>query len=197
MARTLRVPLLAVTVTRLLIENNRSEHHRALFSAISKPLPPEEKQRILEQYWQPHRRRVGTAIKTFLSHRHRVIHLGVHSFTPILDETPRNFDIGLLYDPARRFETAVARKWRDALHACTPHLRVRMNTPYRGTADGLTTALRRSYPAARYAGIELEMNQGLIRTGGRFSSDLTAALCTTLQQVLTPECHASRGRTRR
>jgi len=43
-------------------------------------------------------------------------------------------------------------------------LRVRMNYPYSGTSDGFTTQLRKQLPAARYAALEIETNQGLLRT---------------------------------
>ena len=33
----------------------------------------------------------------------------------------------------------------------------------RGWTDGLTTTLRGRFPATRYAGIEIEVNQGLLR----------------------------------
>ena len=46
-----------------------------------------------------------------------------------------------------------------------PEFALRRNSPYRGTADGLTTALRRRYPANRYIGIEVEMNQRLMKSG--------------------------------
>jgi hypothetical protein len=39
---------------------------------------------------------------------------------------------------------------------------VRRNYPYRGTADGFTTYLRRQFSARKYLGIELEVNQSLL-----------------------------------
>ena len=47
-----------------------------------------------------------------------------------------------------------------------PELRVRYNYPYRGDSDGLTTWLRKKHPAARYLGIEIEINQRLVGTRG-------------------------------
>jgi hypothetical protein len=49
------------------------------------------------------------------------------------------------------------------LRAEWPTLRIRRNYPYRGWTDGLTTALRGRFPATRYAGIEIEVNQALLR----------------------------------
>ena len=51
------------------------------------------------------------------------------------------------------------------------------NRPYRGTADGLTTALRSRYLPSRYFGIELEVNQ-------RFFSDQHSLAAAALQQIV-------------
>jgi hypothetical protein len=51
--------------------------------------------------------------------------------------------------------------WLHALHWEAPHLRVKKNYPYRGWTDGLTTTLREQFPAKRYVGLELEVNQAL------------------------------------
>jgi hypothetical protein len=40
-----------------------------------------------------------------------------------------------------------------------PAFSVRRNYPYRGTADGFTTYLRRQLSSSPYLGIELEINQ--------------------------------------
>ena len=56
---------------------------------------------------------------------------------------------------------------------------MRRNAPYRGNADGLTTALRRELPASRYEGIELELNQRLIASAAQRRA-LAAALAALL-----------------
>jgi predicted N-formylglutamate amidohydrolase len=88
-----------------------------------------------------------------------VLHVAVHSFAPELNGVVRHADVGLLYDPARRGESAFCHRWADALRQEVPTLRVRANYPYRGTADGLTTFLRGRFGAGRYWGVELEVNQ--------------------------------------
>jgi hypothetical protein len=70
-------------------------------------------------------------------------------------------DIGLLYDPGRAGEKRFCQYWRAALRARDPDLRIRFNYPYRGAADGHTTALRKRFSARHYLGIELEVNQRL------------------------------------
>jgi len=102
-----------------------------------------------------------------IAHGNRVIHLASHSFTPVLDGVVRNADIGLLYDPARPGEVELCRRWQAKLEARAPGLRVRRNYPYTGRSDGFTAWLRRRFPADRYVGIELEINQQQLASGRR------------------------------
>jgi hypothetical protein len=60
-----------------------------------------------------------------------------------------------------------------------PGLRVRRNAPYRGSADGLTRALRDELPASRYLGFEIELNQRWIATAAQRRA-LAAALAAHL-----------------
>jgi predicted N-formylglutamate amidohydrolase len=103
------------------------------------------------------------------------VHLAVHSFTPVWDGVPRPVDIGLLYDPGRASERALAQALERALRARLPALRVRRNQPYRGVSDGLPTALRRTRSPAAYAGLELEVSQALVADAGAWP-----ATCRTL-----------------
>jgi predicted N-formylglutamate amidohydrolase len=160
-ATSLDAPLVANTVSRLLIEPNRSPGHPQLFSEFTRRLPREEKERIRALYYDPHRGAVEAVVRSALRTHARVVHIGVHTFTPVLDGRRRRADAGLLYDPARRMETIFCDLWMIALARVAPSLHVRRNYPYRGTSDGLTTALRRKFPAARYLGIELEVNQAI------------------------------------
>jgi predicted N-formylglutamate amidohydrolase len=159
LARRLAAPLLYSTTTRLLVELNRSLHHRKLFSEFTRDLPPAEQESILDLHYFPYRRRVEAAIARALSEGDAVLHVSVHTFTPELNGVARTADIGLLYDPCRPSEKRLGVAWRDALRRLRPDLRVRRNYPYLGKADGLTTHLRRLWPDERYAGIELEVNQ--------------------------------------
>jgi predicted N-formylglutamate amidohydrolase len=113
----------------------------------------------------------------------RVLHIGVHSFTPARRGVVRPMDVGLLYDPSRRFEVAIARAWRAALRRVAPELVVHRNAPYRGVDDGMTRALRRRVPDRDYAGIELELNQKWLRRG-RFPPALVRAILVSLREVL-------------
>ncbi|MCB1139224.1 MAG: N-formylglutamate amidohydrolase, partial [Leptospiraceae bacterium] len=87
-----------------------------------------------------------------------VLHISVHSFTPVLDQQVRNCDLGILYDPTRQREKSTALAIQSALD--TGGLRIRRNYPYSGIADGFTTWLRKRFSDKVYSGLELEMNQG-------------------------------------
>ncbi len=163
MARSQQAPLLAVTTTRLLVEANRSPDHPDLFSRYTRGLDPEERDRILRVYYLPHRREVRAWIAGKAESGGRVLHISVHSFTDILDGHTRAVDIGLLFDPARAAESDLCRVWRSGLQAACAE-RVRFNEPYLGTDDGLTTALRKTFPDGVYAGVEIELRQGLLTT---------------------------------
>jgi predicted N-formylglutamate amidohydrolase len=163
-ARLLRARLLVATTTRLLVDLNRSPSHARLFSEFTRGLPRHDKERIVAEHYLPHRRAVERAIAQARARRGFVVHLAIHSFTPVLDGIVRRADVGLLYDPARSPERALCESWRDALLAAEPARLVRRNYPYRGTSDGLATALRREHGVTAYAGVEVEVNQRLLVT---------------------------------
>lgn len=184
LASILAATLHATTVTRLLIDANRSLHHRHLFSEWSRGLPQQAKQQVIDTCWQPHRQRLTDAIEATLAAGEVALHIAVHSFTAELDGVRRDADIGLLYDPQRHRETRFAATWATTLRQLDPTLRVRRNYPYRGVADGLPTALRRRYPDTDYLGFELEVNQ--VRLAGRRAQTrrIHAVIANSLSQQL-------------
>ncbi|WP_305042914.1 N-formylglutamate amidohydrolase [Geoalkalibacter sp.] len=182
LAAELDAPLAAATVTRLLVDLNRSPHNRrGLFSELTRPLPAAEQAKILIRHYYPYREAVTRQVQALLDSGRGVVHLAVHSFTPVLRGQVRNADIGLLYDPARSLEADFCRAWAERLHRLAPTLRVRRNYPYRGASDALVTGLRRRLPAAFYLGLELEVNQALALGGGPVWKDLSRLLATSLR----------------
>lgn len=161
--RALSSPLVTATVSRLIIDCNRSITHPACFSAFTQGLPHQEKQQLIQNYYQPFRQRVESLIQTKIKKGIQVIHLSIHSFTPVLNNIPRNADIGLLYDPKRNEEKKLATQWRKRIIKENEQLRIRMNYPYRGIADGFTSALRKQYSERNYLGFEIECNQALTK----------------------------------
>jgi predicted N-formylglutamate amidohydrolase len=183
MARRLRTPLLAVTWSRLFVEANRSPTNRRIWSRFTAGLPKEERDRILEKWWRPHRRAVEEAVEKG-GRGGRVVHVAVHSFTPELDGEVRNADVTFLYDSRRKHEAELCRRWAAILHRLDPTLRLRHNYPYLGKADGLATALRKRHPETRYVGVEIEVNQAMV--GGRRWRRLQEDLAASLRELLAP-----------
>lgn len=161
LARHFEAPLHAATMSRLFVELNRSLHHPMLFSEITRALSQGEKTRILAQYYYPYREAVEKDIADLSKRGKAVLHLSVHTFAPDLHGMRRQTDVGLLYDPSRERELNFCAAWQTAFQTLHPSIRVRRNCPYRGTADGFTTYLRKLFSQDRYAGIELEINQQL------------------------------------
>ncbi len=180
MAAILGVPLIAASTSRLLVDLNRSLRHPQLFSEFSRALSAEARTQVLAEIYQPHRARVIKAVERAVTSGGFCFHVGVHSFTPVLNGVERHADLGLLYDPARAAEAALCRRWQ---RLASGALRVRRNYPYRGVADGLTTALRRRFSSSAYAGIELEINQArLLATPGRI--EIAERAAATLSAAL-------------
>ena len=180
LARALGAELIAATTTRLLVDLNRSPHNPAVFSELSRGLTRDRRNALLSRYHRSHWNCVRAAIAARTG---GVLHVAVHSFTPVWRGAKRNFEMGILYDPQRRRERSLATAWQRRLRAELPRPGVRRNAPYRGNADGLTAALRREFPAERYLGLELELNQQAILAVAERRA-LTAVLASTLAATL-------------
>jgi predicted N-formylglutamate amidohydrolase len=156
MATKLNVPLFACRTTRLLVEANRSLDSAELFSEFSNQLNLAEKQQISDKYYFPYRNRVEQAITHTPG---PVLHISVHTFTPVWEGQEREVDIGLLFDPESKKDTDICTSWKIILEELLPECSVRFNEPYSGTSDGFTTYMRHQYPRPDYVGIEIEVNQ--------------------------------------
>lgn len=184
MARHLGAPLVEARATRLLADPNRSSRNRDLFSEWTRGIDRVERDSILDRYWRPHRDAVEQRVRESLGNRGPVVHVSVHSFTPEWNGAERRVDIALLYDPGRAAERAFADRWLECLRDARPDLRLRRNNPYRGTADGLTTHLRRVFGADRYVGIELEVSQRFPLGAPAEWRRVRRLLCETLRHVI-------------
>lgn len=196
LAAACRAPLVASTTSRLLIDLNRSLHHRHVFSPITRAVSAAVREQIIEEHYRPYRDEVESFVAQTVSSGQRVIHLSSHSFTPELDGVVRRTDVGLLYDPRRPGEVETSTRWQRSLAAVAPQLRVRRNYPYAGKADGLTSHLRTRFPPGDYVGIELEINQRIVLAAGRPWTEVRRALIDALHVATDPEQHRGReGRT--
>jgi predicted N-formylglutamate amidohydrolase len=170
-------------VSRLLIDCNRSLSHASCFSEFSNTLSADEKQTLINQYYQPYRERTQAIIEGHIKQGYQVFHLSCHSFTPELNGITRNAGVGFLYDPARHGEKEVARLWHGLLDQQTEY-RIRMNYPYRGSSDGFTTYLRKQFSEHDYLGMELEINQSLLLQDKASVDAIHLALSNSLAELL-------------
>lgn len=185
LANQFGVRLLSAVVSRLVVDLNRSPGHRHLHIRAIARQPQKVRQQILASYYYPYRNAAERLVAQGVLSHGRVIHVSCHSFTPKMNNVERRADIGLLYDPARERERALCMRWQSALGRLCPDLVVRRNYPYRGSDDGLTTALRQKFPPQAYLGIELELNQKHLRGPPRqwaaLRESVIMALAATLQ----------------
>lgn len=156
--------------SRLFIDLNRSLWNKTVFSEFWDGLESGEnsEENAFTKYYALRKK----AFAYYLNYRDEVenfvrsaeiplVHLAIHSFTPVLNGEERDADVGILYDPKRSMENKIADVIIDEIHKRAPELKVRRNYPYLGKTDGLCTTLRKI--SKQYAGFEIEFNQRLFR----------------------------------
>jgi predicted N-formylglutamate amidohydrolase len=181
LASAFDAPLVSSTISRLVVDLNRSIGHPRLFATPIRDSSAALRAAIIDRHYRPYRDEVEAFVARFVALGRRVIHISSHSFTPELDGKVRQADVGLLYHPARRGEAELCARWKRSLAAYAPDLRVRRNYPYAGKGDGLTSHLRRRFPDRVYVGVELEINQRIVFGGGRRWTALRAVLVESLR----------------
>lgn len=156
------VPVHFATVTRLLADLNRGPASPTLLSEFSSRLKGEARDRMLARYHMPYRTLAEEQVNSLIARQGPpVLHLSIHSFTPVFDGVVRDVEIGLLYDPESPLELDFCTRLGAILEASGRNWRVRHNYPYRGTGEGLIQTLREKLTPGSYAGINLEFPQGL------------------------------------
>lgn len=168
LSRRLDAPFFFSTTTRLLVDLNRTARAKTRFSSITRSLTQEEQEEILREHYQPHWDRVWAEVERGRDRGGLVLHIASHSFTPIWKGRVRRCDVGILFDPDRKPGAALARAWQLELQRSEPDAIVRRNYPYRGWTDAMTTEFCRRLPASQYIGIELEVNQGILKSPRRW-----------------------------
>lgn len=182
-SKALHSTLIHSTTTRLLVDLNRSRDNPDLFSKFSRCLTTSQRQTLLRRHYEPYRKSVLRRIDSIHRRSSIAIHLSIHTFTPRFRGKWRPLEVGLLYDPASATETQLCLDWRDALRRIGCRARVRMNQPYAGIDDGLTTMLRKQFPSNHYAGIEVEINHRLFKQGQSYQTALVAQLIQAWNDV--------------
>lgn len=184
LAKHLNTDCYSGSVSRQIVDCNRSLHHPSLFGKHLPHLSKGEKEEILNLYYYPMRTQTLNFIRNNLQQNRRVIHLSVHSFTPIWNGELRPIDLGFLYDPTRKTERELVDALIRALRNNEPDFRYRRNAPYLGKADGHCTALRKQFSNEVYLGLELEFNQSLIDSTGKPGHGIKAILKTMIHTLL-------------
>ena len=103
-------------ISRLLIELNRSLHHKNLFSEFTKELPLSAKKELIAEHYLPYRNSIENEISK-------------HIHNSKIDK-----------------EKQIASFLKETILSKTTDFRVRYNYPYLGKMDGFTTYLRKQFP---------------------------------------------------
>jgi predicted N-formylglutamate amidohydrolase len=183
LARALSAVLVTSTVSRLLVELNRSPRHRSLYSTVMRAAAPAVRDDVRRRFYEPYRAAVEAAVRGAVRRGRRVVHVSSHTFTPVMNGAVRRADVSFLYDPARAPERRLCRQWQRALQAIARY-RVRRNYPYRGASDGLTRYLRQRFTPDEYVGVELEINQKHVRRAGAAATRVRANVVAALRVAL-------------
>ena len=184
LAEVLGAPVHLGAQSRLVVDLNRREDNPDVIVettyGLAVPgnvgLSPRDREERIARFHRPYRE-AARADALRLAERGGCLHLSIHSFDPSLDPVARAFDAGVLFDPSRSPEDALAARLAAELGA--RELSVRLNEPYLGTPEGLTSWLRAQIPQERYVGIEIEACQGWMDRPGalmRFAGELAAAV---------------------
>lgn len=176
----LKITPIGCHTSRLLIEANRSLDSHQLFSRYSNALPDHEKRKLIDEIYIPYRQPIEQLLR---ESKKPVLHLSIHSFTPIFNGEKRLVDIGLLFDPNREMETRFCKQYQSSLFHYLPEFKIKFNEPYRGTDDGFTTYLRTLFKDKEYLGIEIEINQKFISDLNPVKENLLYGLNKVLEQT--------------
>lgn len=145
--------------TRLLVEPNRSIHHRDLFSPFTTALSAEVKADLLSNYYLPYRNQVESFIRQYIDQQ--VIHISLHSFSSKSGNQDRTCPIGISFDSRNKAERGIAEVWKKCIRELDSKTAVRYNYPYRGNSDSFISYLRKIFPE-NYLGFELEIRNDKI-----------------------------------
>lgn len=172
------IPSVQGRLGRLILDLNRSENNPKLWSEWSDNLSDSEKEQLKQDIYWPYRNELEGLIRSGFEHFQTVIHLSFHSFTPLFFGQVREVELGLLYDPNHKLESAFCEAWAVRLKEALPGMDIRTNEPYAGTDDGLTSIYRKRF-GSNYAGLEIELSQGITQGDGSRFQEVCKILCRT------------------
>jgi predicted N-formylglutamate amidohydrolase len=183
----LDTPAVLAGVSRLVIDCNRdlSDHDCIVEESHGVRIPgnlgltADESARRVRDYYEPFHLAVDHLLRSWRP----AFLLSVHSFTPVLGNHERKFDVGLLFD---RFESD-ARRLGNLL--ADSGFAVRYNEPY-SAHDGLIYSARVHGRRNGVRYLEIEVNNRLLREPSGVNA-VTAALCRVLSRFQGERCGSS------
>ncbi len=188
-ALALDAPIVLGKYTRLVADLNRSPTNAAAIPVhafgVDVPgnaaLAEAERAERLERFHRPYWTEVFGDIERALRSSEVVVHLSMHSFTPVYRGVTRDLDVGVLFDPGRELDRRFAELCLSTLRA--RGLAALANEPYHGLDDGIATALRAVHPEDRFVAVEIELSHRTFPLGAALESPLTIAVADALIEV--------------
>lgn len=157
LARALSTVAVLAHFSRLIADPNRAPDSSDVFRASAEGRTIELNRRIDDDdgarrlaLWEQYHRTLDREVEN----SHAAVLLAVHTFTPSYEGSPRDMELGVLFDE----EESLADELRVAL--ARSGFRVAMNAPYSGK-DGLMYSVDRHARRHRRRALELEMRQDL------------------------------------
>jgi len=168
LAAAIHAPIILGQYSRLVADLNRSPENlesvpsNAFGVAVpgNSHLSHEDREKRLETYHRPYWSDVLRHIHRVFDSGHECLHLGIHSFTHEYPGEVREMDIGLLVDPSHIGDGPLTKLIHKGINE--RGLDCRVNEPYSGLNDGITTNFRNRFLDGRYASVEFEVSHRLL-----------------------------------
>jgi predicted N-formylglutamate amidohydrolase len=181
LAAILKAPAILSRFSRLLIDPNRGADDPTLVMRIADGqiipgnarIGAEEIERRRLTYWAPYRAAVTRMLDALIASGPPPAVVSVHSFTPVLKDQPRPWEIGILWDSDERFARPLIAGLRDEGYITGD------NEPYDGALEGDT--LDEEVTRRGLAGLLIEVRQNLVA-----NEVDAAAVAERLGRILRP-----------
>jgi predicted N-formylglutamate amidohydrolase len=181
LAAFLKAPAILSRFSRLLIDPNRGADDPTLVMRIADGqiipgnarIGAEEIERRRLTYWAPYRAAVTRMLDALIASGPPPAVVSVHSFTPVLKDQPRPWEIGILWDSDERFARPLIAGLRDEGYITGD------NEPYDGALEGDT--LDEEVTRRGLAGLLIEVRQNLVA-----NEVDAAAVAERLGRILRP-----------
>jgi predicted N-formylglutamate amidohydrolase len=177
------LPLVYFPLSRLFIEpENIDDLPYSLYTEpFASDITDSEKKKWYKTHWLPYIKEIESRIEQANKKGMPLIHIVIHTFTPVKNGKPQNGDIGILFDPKRSLEKVLANEINKELKKKLPKYEIMNNRPYRGDSEGLTQYFREKYP--QYLGIEIEISNKHTRMSCTSGKEINKAILETIRSM--------------